>query len=46
MSKVENIESQIKDLSPEELTAFRKWFTKFDAEVWDQQFDADVKAGN
>ncbi len=45
MSKVENIESQIKDLSPQELTAFRKWFTKFDAEVWDQQFDADVKAG-
>ncbi len=45
MSKVENIESQIKDLSPEELTAFRKWFTKFDAEVWDQQFSADVKAG-
>ncbi len=45
MSKVENIESQIKDLSPEELTAFRKWFTKFDAELWDQQFDADVKAG-
>ncbi len=45
MSKVENIESQIKDLSAEELTAFRKWFTKFDAEVREQQFDADVKAG-
>lgn len=45
MSKVENIESQIKELSPEELTAFREWFTKFDAEAWDRQFEADVEAG-
>ena len=45
MSKVENIESQIKKFSPEELTTFREWFTKFDAEVWDRQFDADVKVG-
>ena len=45
MSKVENIKSQINELSPEELTAFREWFIKFDAEAWDQQFEADVKAG-
>ena len=45
MGKVESIESQINKLSPEELAAFRDWFTKFDAEAWDRQFEADAKAG-
>ena len=45
MSKVENIEDRIKELSPDELTAFREWFIKFDAEAWDRQFEADVKGG-
>jgi hypothetical protein len=45
MSRVENIEGQVKDLSPEELKAFRDWFAKFDAEVWDSQIEADAKNG-
>ena len=45
MSKVKELESQIQELSPEELTAFRDWFTKFDAHNWDEEFEADVKAG-
>jgi len=45
MSKVKDLESQIKGLSAEELAAFRQWFASFDAEVWDRQFDADVAAG-
>jgi len=45
VSKLENIESQIEELSPQELAAFREWFTKFDAEAWDRQFEADVTAG-
>jgi hypothetical protein len=45
MSKVESIETQIKELSPDELTAFREWFTEFDARAWDRQFEADVEAG-
>ena len=45
MSKVKELESQIQELSPEELTAFRDWFTKFDADNWDEEFEADVKAG-
>ena len=45
MSKVENIEQQIKELSPGDLAKFREWFSHFDAEVWDQQFEADVIAG-
>ena len=45
MSKVKDLESQIQGLSPEELTAFREWFTKFDADAWDQEFEADVMSG-
>jgi hypothetical protein len=45
MSRVEQLERQVKDLPPEELAAFRNWFTAFDAEVWDRQFEADVVAG-
>ena len=45
MSKIESIEQQIEKLSPEELAAFRRWYAAFDAEVWDRQFEADVKAG-
>lgn len=45
VSKVENIERQIKDLSPGELTAFREWFAEFDAEIRDRQFEADATAG-
>jgi hypothetical protein len=45
MSRVEKIESQIEELSQEELHAFREWFASFDAQAWDQQFEADVKAG-
>lgn len=45
MSKVENLEKQIRQLSPEELTEFRRWYASFDAELWDRQFESDVKAG-
>lgn len=45
MSKVEAIEEQIEKLSPDELATFRRWYASFDAEAWDRQFEADVKAG-
>jgi hypothetical protein len=45
MSKVKDLGTQIQELTPEELKAFREWFTKFDADTWDQEFEADVKAG-
>jgi len=38
MSKMTVLESQIQELSREELAAFRKWFTKFDADAWDREF--------
>ena len=45
MSDVENLERQVKDLSPQELAAFRKWFLVYDWEVWDRQLEQDVSAG-
>jgi hypothetical protein len=45
MSKIETIEGAIQELSAEELSAFRAWFAKFDADAWDHQFEADVNAG-
>ena len=45
MSEVEQLESRIQNLSPEELAKFRAWFLEFDARVWDKQIEADLKAG-
>lgn len=45
MSKVEAIEQQIEKLSADELATFRRWYASFDAEVWDREFEVDVKAG-
>ena len=46
MGKVKNIEHQVAALLPDELASFREWFTAFDAEAWDRQFEADVAAGS
>ena len=45
MEKVERIEREVEELSSEELARFRQWFAAFDAEAWDRQLEADVKAG-
>jgi hypothetical protein len=45
MRKVEEVEEQLRKLSGTELIEFRKWYAEFDAQLWDEQFEADVKAG-
>jgi hypothetical protein len=45
MSRVEQLERDIRSLSAEELRDFRAWFIEHDAELWDRQFEADVKSG-
>ena len=45
MSKVDNIERDVKTLTRSELEAFRAWFYEYDAGVWDQQIEEDVYAG-
>ena len=45
MSRVEELEGQIKTLSSSEFQELRAWLAEHDAEVWDRQFHADVHAG-
>ena len=45
MSTVEEVESAVVRLSPDELSRFRAWFEEFDADSWDRQWEDDVKAG-
>ena len=45
MSEVEQLERQVENLTPQQLAAFRAWFVEFDHRVWDDQIEADAKAG-
>jgi hypothetical protein len=45
MEKVGKVEREVQEFSAEEIAKFRQWFAAFDAETWDRQFEADVKAG-
>jgi hypothetical protein len=46
MTKVQTLQSEVQNLSHEELVEFRSWFADYyDDEVWDRQIEADSKAG-
>jgi hypothetical protein len=45
MSIVEKVKEAVRQLSPEDLAAFRAWLVEFDARVWDRQFEENVTAG-
>lgn len=45
MTKVEMLEREIAELTPEELAIFREWFAAFDAKAWDRQLEADAETG-
>jgi len=45
MSTIQQIEQAVRNLSPEDLAAFRSWFADFDAACWDRQLEDDVAAG-
>ncbi len=45
MGKIERLEQEIQALSAEELAELRRWFVEYDAEAWDREIEADVKAG-
>ncbi|UCD83521.1 MAG: hypothetical protein JSU92_09460 [Deltaproteobacteria bacterium] len=45
MSKIEELEREIKKLNREELANFCEWFRKFDSEEWDRQIEKDVLTG-
>ncbi|MBI3373955.1 MAG: hypothetical protein HY017_19695 [Betaproteobacteria bacterium] len=45
MSELEKLEEHVQSLSPDDLKQFRAWFAEFDARAWDEQIEADSKAG-
>ena len=45
MTKIEKLEREFSDLTAQELAQFREWFATFDAAAWDEQLEADAKAG-
>ena len=45
MSTVEEIESAVAKLGPEELAAFRAWFEAFDAARVDETIERDAASG-
>ena len=45
MQAIQELQSAVSQLSADELARFREWFDEFNAEVWDRQFEEDVKSG-
>lgn len=45
MSKVEQIEQQIEELSPSEFAELRDWILEQDWAAWDAQIEQDAEAG-
>ena len=45
MTKLEEIESAITRLPPDELAKLRDWFEEFASQQWDAQIERDPKAG-
>lgn len=43
--KIEELERDIKQLSPEQLRQFRAWYEEFDSDAWDRQIEQDSKNG-
>jgi hypothetical protein len=44
-NRIKTLEKEVRDLSRDELSTFRDWFVKFDADEWDRQIESDIQAG-
>jgi hypothetical protein len=42
---VKELQAAVSRLSSQELARFREWFEEFEAKMWDEQFENDVKSG-
>ena len=42
---VQELESAVSRLAPEEFAQFQAWFEEFAADAWDRQIEADARAG-
>ena len=45
MTTIEEIESAVAKLPPDELDAFRAWFEELDAARFDKRIERDIEAG-
>ena len=46
MSRVQEIAEQLRTLSAAELRELRAWSDEYEDRIWDEQFAAEVAAGN
>lgn len=42
---VQGLQAAVSQLLAQELARFREWFEEFEAKMWDEQFEKDVKSG-
>ena len=42
---VQELETAVSSLPPEEFARFQTWFEEFAADAWDRQIEADARAG-
>jgi hypothetical protein len=45
MKKLNEIKTAVNDLPKEDLKKFRKWFTDFESDFWDNKIEADLNSG-
>jgi hypothetical protein len=45
MTRLEQIEKSVAELSPAEMRKFARWFEEHQEAEWDRQIEADSKAG-
>jgi hypothetical protein len=45
MTKVEDIEKAVEQLTPEDLARFRAWFEEFETRAFDDKITRDAEAG-
>ena len=45
MTKIEQIQSSIEQLSPEEIAELREWLEELDARRFDEKIERDAKSG-
>jgi hypothetical protein len=45
MTRVETLEREVEQLTPEELSAFRDWFVEHHWKAWDREIEEDSSSG-
>jgi hypothetical protein len=45
VTRIQKLETEIRELTRSELAAFRQWFEEYDATLWDRQIEEDALSG-